>query len=95
MKAVHLALGQEAWGHVVARLLMELPSPPPLELVEKAKVLDNFYVPTRSANGHPEGAPFKHYGSIQSGEAIKYAGEIIEFVSVQIAGSPSSGPGGA
>jgi hypothetical protein len=30
----------------------------PDDLVEKGKVLDNFYVPTRYANGHPEGAPF-------------------------------------
>ena len=85
VKALHLALGQEAWGHVVARLLTELPSPPPEDLIEKAKVLDNFYVPTRYANGHPEGAPFEHYGAIQSEEAIRYAGEILEFVRVQMA----------
>ena len=65
VKALHLSLGQEAWGHVVARLLEELPGPkgPGLRdvahLVEKAKVLDNFYVATRYANGHPEGAPFR------------------------------------
>ncbi len=43
----------EAWGHVVARLLLDLPFAPPADLVEKAKVLDNFYMPTRYANGHP------------------------------------------
>jgi HEPN domain-containing protein len=85
VKALHLSLGQEAWGHVVARLLMELPSPPPEDLIEKAKVLDNFYIPTRYANGHPEGAPFEHYGTIQSAEAIRYAGEILEFIRVQMA----------
>ncbi len=85
VKALHLSLGQEAWGHVVARLLMELPSPPPEDLIEKAKVLDNFYMPTRYANGHPEGAPFEHYGAIQSAEAIRYASEILEFVRVQMA----------
>jgi HEPN domain-containing protein len=85
VKALHLSLGQEAWGHVVARLLMELPSPPPEDLIDKAKVLDNFYIPTRYANGHPEGAPFEHYGAIQSEEAIRYAGEILEFVRVQMA----------
>lgn len=84
VKALHLSLGQEASGHVVARLLMELPSPPPENLIEKAKVLDNFYIPTRYANGHPEGAPFEHYGAIQSAEAIRYAGEILEFVRVQM-----------
>ena len=85
VKALHLSLGQEAWGHVVARLLMELPSPPPEDLIEKAKVLDNFYMPTRYANGHPDGAPFEHYGAIQSDEAIRYASEILEFVRVQMA----------
>lgn len=85
VKALHLSLGQEAWGHVVARLLMELPSPPPEDLIEKAKVLDNFYIPTRYANGHPEGAPFEHYGAIQSEEAIRYAGEILEFIRIQMA----------
>jgi HEPN domain-containing protein len=85
VKALHLSLGQEAWGHVVARLLMELPALPPEDLIEKAKVLDNFYIPTRYANGHPEGAPFEHYGAIQSAEAIRYAGEILEFIRVQMA----------
>ena len=54
-------------------------------LVEKAKVLDNFYVPTRYPNGHPEGAPFEHYGSLQSKEAIEYAGEILEYCRAQMA----------
>src|SRR3990170_3235095 len=69
VKALHLARGQEAWGHVVARLLGELPVAPPRDLIEKAKVLDNLYVPTRYPNGHPEGAPFEHYGPLQSGQA--------------------------
>ncbi len=86
LKALHLSLGQEAWGHVVARLLNELPSPPG-ELLDKAKVLDNFYVATRYANGHAEGAPFEHYGAIQSDEAIRYAGEIVEFVRARLAES--------
>ena len=86
-KALHLACGQEAWGHVVARLLQDLPLVTPAKLVEKAKVLDNFYIPTRYANGHPEGAPFEHYGPLQSDEAIRYAGEIAEFVRIQMAQS--------
>ena len=84
VKALHLSLGQEAWGHVVARLLEELPLNV-AHLVEKAKVLDNFYVATRYANGHPEGAPFEHYGPLQSDEAIRYASEILEFVRTRLA----------
>jgi HEPN domain-containing protein len=85
VKALHLARGQEGWGHVVARLLKDLPMDVPTELIEKGKVLDNLYVPTRYANGHPEGAPFEHYGPLQSGQAIDYAGEILEFVRSQVA----------
>ena len=31
-------------------------------------------------SGHSEGAPYHHYGPIQSGEAVRYAGEIFAFV---------------
>ena len=85
MKALHLSLGQEAWRHMVARLLQELSLDVPPESVEKGKVLDNFYIPTRCATGHPEGAPFEHYGSLHSAEATRYAGEIVEFVRNQMA----------
>ncbi len=85
VKALHLWHGQEAWGHAVARLLEDLPAAPPSDLVEKGKVLDNFYVPTRYPNGHPEGAPFHHYGPYQSREAIQHAGEILEFVRARMA----------
>ncbi len=85
VKALHLFLKQEAWGHVVARLLDELPVSVSEDLIDKARVLDSFYIPTRYANGHPEGAPFEHYGRIQSRDAIDYAGEILEFVRSQMA----------
>ncbi|MBW1983056.1 MAG: HEPN domain-containing protein [Deltaproteobacteria bacterium] len=87
VKALHLFSGQEAWGHVVAKLLRELPSSTavPDDLVEKARVLDAYYIPPRYPNGHPEGAPFEHYGSLQSSEAIRYAGEIIDFVRSKMA----------
>lgn len=87
VKALHLHHGQEAWGHVVARLLRELPVVPPPALIDRGMVLDNFYVSSRYPNGHPEGAPFEHYGKLQSSEAIAHAGEIIAFVRVQMAGS--------
>lgn len=85
VKALHLFKGQEAWGHVVARLLHELPLAIPEDLVEKGKVLDNFYIPTRYANSHPNGPPYEHYGPLQSEEAIRYGGEILEFVRAQMA----------
>lgn len=85
VKALHLFMGQEAWGHVVAKLLLELPISVPEPLVEKGKVLDGYYIPPRYPNGFPEGAPFEHFGSLQAKEAVSYAREIIEFVRAQMA----------
>jgi len=87
VKALHLRLGQESWGHVVARALRELPHPikPPESLVAKAQVLDTAYIPSRYPNSHPEGAPYEHYGPIQSEEALRFAGEIVEFVRLHLA----------
>lgn len=87
VKALHLSRGQEAWGHVVAKLLQELPPSVkvPRELIEKGRVLDSYYIPPRYPNGHPEGAPFEHYGPLQSTEAIRYAREILEFARSEMA----------
>ncbi len=80
VKALHLHLGQEAWGHVVARLLRELPERLAVseELIDQARALDVHYLATRYANGHPEGAPFEHYGKLQSNEALRHARAILE-----------------
>jgi HEPN domain-containing protein len=85
VKALHLFLGQEAWGHVVAKLLRELPISVPEELVERGKVLDGYYIPPRYPNGFPEGAPFEHFGSLQAREALQHACSILEFVRSQMA----------
>lgn len=86
IKGLHLFLGQEAWGHVVAQLIRQLPGKVPDDLANRAKVLDNFYVSTRYPNGHPDGAPFDHYGPLQSNEALNHADQILEFVRAQMAG---------
>lgn len=87
VKALHLNRGQEAWGHVVATLLARLPEDVAADaaLQDRARVLDNFYVPARYPNGHPEGAPFEHYGSLQSQQALDHAGAILDFVRSRVA----------
>jgi HEPN domain-containing protein len=72
---------------VIAKLLKELPGEVivPEELIERERVLDNFYIPSRYPNSHSQGAPFEHYGRLQSEEAISYAGSIIEFVRFKMA----------
>ncbi len=88
VKALHLHHGQEFWGYVVARSLQELPGSVkvPNDFIDKAKVLDNFYIPARYPNSHPAGAPFEHYGPLQSNTAIEYARAILDFVRLQMAG---------
>ena len=85
VKALHLARGQEAWGHVVSRLLEELPMSVPEGMVDAGRVLDTSYIPSRYPNSHAEGAPFEHYGPLQSDEAIAHAGQILGFVRSQMA----------
>lgn len=87
VKALHLHFGQEVWGHVVAEGLQLLPSEVqlPPELVEKAQFLDNLYIGPRYPNTHPSGAPYQHYGRIQSEQAIAFAREIIDFTRIQMA----------
>jgi HEPN domain-containing protein len=87
VKALHLRIGQEAWGHVAAQLLVQLPASlaVPQALIERAQALDNFYIPARYPNAHPAGAPFEHYGPLQSRQAIEHAREILGFVAAQVA----------
>jgi HEPN domain-containing protein len=68
-------------------LLLELPesAPAPGDLVERGRVLDGYYVPTRYPNSHPEGPPFEHYGPLQSTQAIDHADQILAFVRPRLA----------
>lgn len=88
VKALHLHVGQKMWGNVIAQLLEELPETVdvPELLVEKGRVLDNFYIPSRYPNSHSAGASFEHYGPLQSEKAIQYAREIIGFARAQMVG---------
>ena len=86
VKALHVARGKRLRGHVVARLLLKLPDAPSEHLVEKGRVLDNYYVPTRCPNWHPEGAAYEHYGPLQSEQGLRFAGDIVHFVRQALAG---------
>lgn len=81
VKALHLYLGQDPQRRAVARLLQDLPEQVsvPADLAERARVLDNFYIPTRYPNSHAEGAPYQHFGPLQSDMALEYAHSIVEF----------------
>jgi len=67
VKALHLHLGQEAWGHLVTRLLTELSITVPSMLVEKARSMDTLYAPTRFSDAFPAGAPDEHTAPCRAG----------------------------
>ena len=81
VKALFQALRAEAFGHSVSMLLKKLPeeSAPDKGLIDRAKILDRHYIPTRYPNFHPEGAPLDYYTKQDAQEAVKIAGEIIRF----------------
>ncbi|WP_337844003.1 HEPN domain-containing protein [Thermus sp.] len=83
VKALHL--GQEAWGHLIARLLKELPLPVPEALIGKAQYLDSLSIPTRYPEAFPEGPSAEHHGPLQGQEALAYARAVLAFTRAQMA----------
>lgn len=81
LKGLHLALGQVAWGHSVLDLLAGLPEGLglPEELVEAARVLDKYYIPTRYPDAHPAGPAARHYTRREAEEAVRLARAILAF----------------
>ena len=81
-KALHLSLGDEAWGHSVTELLEALQGRlPPLDplLLDRARALDKLYVPTRYPNGLPAGAPADYFTSGEAERALADAEAILAF----------------
>ncbi len=82
VKAVYMRLHAEAWGHRVARLLEELDlgaARLPSELIDDAKLLDQFYLPTRYPNGFESGAPMEFFTKEQAADAVRRADKIIRW----------------
>jgi HEPN domain-containing protein len=81
VKALHLHLGTVAWGHSVFELLDGLPSDlhPQIELLERAKILDRFYIPLRYASAHPAGPSYRYYVRADAEQAVVAAQEVIEY----------------
>jgi HEPN domain-containing protein len=82
------APGGEAWGLSIKRLLEELPpemgvSP---ELIDCARILDRFYIPTRYPNGFDDGKPADYYTDADSQQAIRCAEAILRFCADRMAG---------
>lgn len=81
MKALYQKLGAEAWGHVINEMLQELPEAiaPSSQLIEKARLLDQYYIGPRYPNSVPSGMPGDFYTAGQAAEAILHANDIVTF----------------
>ena len=94
VKALCLHLGRQPKGNVVSRLLNELPGSTSVdeEVLESAKVLDTFYIPTQYPDSHALGAPYEHYGPLQSQGAIACATRVLDFVRGVVDSGTAPGP---
>ena len=86
LKALYQHLNGEAWGHSVLRLLEELPQSLEIspELLDYARILDRFYIPTRYPNGFDYGKPADYYIEKDSQQAIGCAEAILRLCSDRI-----------
>lgn len=79
VKAALNALGKERRGHDIHRLLEELGQevPQARTLIEKAKMLDQYYIPTRYMNAFAEGSAMVHFTEEQAKQAVATAESIL------------------
>lgn len=81
VKALLHGLGLEAYGHSVSKLLSKLTKDLDYsKILQEAKTLDKYYVPTRYPNAWVEGLPIDYYTRQDALQAIEYAEKIIRWV---------------
>jgi len=81
VKALLRGLGLGAYGHSVSALLATAPAElKALDVLQQAKTLDKYYVPTRYPNAWAEGSPADYYSKEDASQAIEYAKSIIGWV---------------
>lgn len=88
LKAVYQALGADAWGHSVFRLLQGLAEriEVPEALLLRGRELDRYYIPARYPNGWGAGAPKDLILEEDAEHAIGAAEEILRFCDRLLAG---------
>ncbi|WP_324736176.1 HEPN domain-containing protein [Thermococcus sp. SY098] len=82
VKALLYGLGIMTYGHSIKKLLDILSKEVqvPQNLFRNARVLDRHYIPPRYPDAYIEGSPYEYYDKIDAEEAIRAAGEILNFV---------------
>ena len=78
-KALLESQGRIELGHSVFQLLQKADGVPQ-SILEAARVLDRYYIPTRYPNGFAAGAPMDYYDQSTAEEAVRLAESILGFV---------------
>ncbi|MDH7553861.1 MAG: HEPN domain-containing protein [Spirochaetota bacterium] len=81
LKALALHNGFTVWGHSLNEIIKVLSKNISItdEVMEKAKLLDIYYIPTRYPNGFASGKPADYFTKKQALEALYAADTIIRF----------------
>jgi HEPN domain-containing protein len=81
IKAVFQKLNAAAWGHSVLDLLKVLSKKTTVseDLLNCARTLDRYYLPTRYPNSFESGSPYEYFTRKDAEDALVYSRRIIEF----------------
>ena len=81
IKAVLQRLNAAAWGHSIFELMRIISKKVEVneELLNCARSLDRYYVPTRYPNGFESGSPYEYFTRRDAEDAIFCSRRIIEF----------------
>lgn len=81
LKSLALKLGFALWGHSLTEICKILTSKIEIseDVIERAKLLDLYYIPPRYPNGFPSGKPADYFTEKQAKEAFDAADRIIRF----------------
>ncbi|MFM8276346.1 MAG: HEPN domain-containing protein [Cyanobium sp.] len=92
LKGLHLAHGQQIWGHGLGRSWRDLPPPVAAalaasvsDLEDRLRILDARYIPTRYPDSLPDGTPTDRFGRLQSDDALRHARSIVEAIAAALA----------
>jgi len=81
VKAVVQKLNAVAWGHSLSELLSILAKRVEVDkgLLDCARALDKYYIPTRYPNSFDSGSPYQYFSKEDAENAIVCSGRIIGF----------------
>ena len=56
-----------------------------MDLEDRLRILDALYIPTRTPDSLPDGAPTDHFGRLQSDDALRHARALVDALGAELA----------